>query len=85
MFEYIIERAKANKNTLLQSCFSPLSVKMEVDATPFQLLLQSGDIEFSSKLTKTNFDFTLSASKSSWSELKKMNAQTRVSMLIDYA
>jgi pimeloyl-ACP methyl ester carboxylesterase len=72
MFDYIIERAKANKNTLLQSCFTSLFVKIEVDATPFQLLLQSGNIEFSSKLTKKHYDFTLSASKVSWLELKKM-------------
>ncbi|MDG1273277.1 MAG: alpha/beta hydrolase, partial [Alphaproteobacteria bacterium] len=72
MFDYIIERVKANENTLLQSYFAPLSVKIEVDMTSFQLLLQSGNIEFSSKLTEKNYDFTLSASKNSWLELKKI-------------
>jgi len=85
MFDYIIERVKANENTLLQSYFAPLSVKIEVDTTSFQLLLQSGNIECSSKLTEENYDFTLSASKNSWLELKKSNAKTRISMLIDYA
>ena len=74
MFDYIVKKSKANESILLQSCFSPLIIKIMADETPFELSIDSGDIEVSPILTSRDYDFTLSATKQAWLNLRETSA-----------
>ena len=76
MFDYIVEKSRTNKNILLHSCFSSLLIKIMVDETSFELSINSGDIEVSATLNSKDYDFTLSATKKAWLNLKKAVAPT---------
>ena len=74
MFDYIVEKSKTNMNILLHSCFSPLLIKIMADEISFELAINSGDIAISQKLNSKDYDFTLSATKKAWLNLKEATA-----------
>ena len=74
MFDYIVKKSKANESILLQSCFSPLIIKIMADEVSFELSINSGDIEVTPTLTSRDYDFTLSATKQAWLNLRETSA-----------
>jgi pimeloyl-ACP methyl ester carboxylesterase len=69
MFDYVIDRAKADPNRALHCAFGPLSVELRADAAPTFLTIDADGVRLSTAAPEHPIDLTLSARTEAWAEL----------------
>jgi pimeloyl-ACP methyl ester carboxylesterase len=71
MFEYIIERAKADPNITLHCAFGPLSVELRADDVSTFLRISVDGAQLSDAPGEHAIDITLSGKPAAWAELRQ--------------
>lgn len=69
MFDYVIDRAKADPNRAQHCAFGPLSLELRADATPTFLIIDADGARLSTAAPERPIDFLLSARTEAWAEL----------------